>query len=248
MSDTHLDTEQRKWALEKIEDRTTPEPDGEQDVSSNVWTSLQRLKGDASKTEIIERHAVKPLVTKLSVEELVLYWHRLIAPANPEHLRAVIKSESMSKAPRKILIEKCNDLLQSETELVTDGGSKYINPTAPGYQGVYRVSKDVQISLGTLPVDWEVDQTVYVIEDGPGVSVVAKEPASPLKTVSIKPGNTSSGGRQWGTILRFRIQEFIDVDEGDDIRAYKRTAGGLRLVPANPDPLLVTDGGESDGS
>lgn len=113
----------REWALERIHDRVTPEPDGIQNAESNVWTSQQRLKSDASKSDVIERDGVPKLVSALEQAGEVVYWHGLVAPASPEHLRAIIESERQSGVPRTILIGLCNRMLQDAPELATDGGT-----------------------------------------------------------------------------------------------------------------------------
>lgn len=112
------DPERREWALSRIEGRVEADPDGKQNEQSNVWTSEQRLKGDASKTDLLERDDVGGLVRDLANAGDVITWHGLVAPATEEHLEAIIGCENRSDAPRRLLIERC--------KRVINGGPVYV--------------------------------------------------------------------------------------------------------------------------
>jgi hypothetical protein len=103
-----------EWALSRIRDRTDADPDGRQDVQSNVWTSTQRLKGDASKTDVLERGDVAGVIESLRQAGEIVTWHGLIAPADEGHLIAIIKNERESGAPRRILNQRVNGLLRGD--------------------------------------------------------------------------------------------------------------------------------------
>ncbi len=99
---------------ETIEERVEPEPDGVQNAESNIWTSLQRLKQEASKGHVsCSRDGVQDAVDRLVDDGRVIYWHGLIAPATDEHLRAIIENETQCGITRRLLIGKCNRLLES---------------------------------------------------------------------------------------------------------------------------------------
>lgn len=123
MSDGSADGDQHGWVMDRILEQTSPEPDGKQGGQSNVWTGKNRIKAAASKVDGIERGDVADLVAGLESDGKVIDWHGLIAPADDEHLLAIIESEKMSDAPRKILVKKCNNLRNGDgKKAITDGG------------------------------------------------------------------------------------------------------------------------------
>lgn len=101
----------REWALERVREQTTPEPDGLQDAESNVWTGTDRLKGEAGKTNLLERGDVPDLVAGLSRIGDVVTWHGLVAPGDEAHVRAIVKSEAQAEFSRPLLVARCNQLL-----------------------------------------------------------------------------------------------------------------------------------------
>lgn len=103
-----------RFIFERLQERTEPEPDGTQNVESNVWTGSQQLKADTNRVDHVDRNDVAGSVSRLVDLGLVLYWHGLLAPATDEHLHAVIECEHESDAPRQILIGKCNRLRRGE--------------------------------------------------------------------------------------------------------------------------------------
>lgn len=110
-SDFGEDTNAHEWAIARIADRAESDPDGKQDEQSAVWTSKQRLKADASKTDLLEREDVNDVVHELGTDGEIVTWHGLIAPATDDHLSAIIESESLSDTPRTTLVGRCNRLI-----------------------------------------------------------------------------------------------------------------------------------------
>ncbi|WP_435143845.1 hypothetical protein [Halobaculum sp. P14] len=115
-----------------VTDRTAPEPDGDQDATSNLWTGKQHLKADTHHTDELERDDVGSVIEELVADGSLVYWHGLVAPATDEHLRAIMENEGLADVSRSALVALCNRLLQGETvtatvdrsdeEIVTDGG------------------------------------------------------------------------------------------------------------------------------
>lgn len=103
-----------RFVFERLQERTESEPDGKQNVESNVWTGSQQLKADTNRVDHVDRDDVAGAVSRLVDEGLVLYWHGLLAPATDEHLQAIIECEHESDAPRQILIGKCNRLRRGD--------------------------------------------------------------------------------------------------------------------------------------
>jgi len=97
----------------RIQELTEASPDGDQNEQSNVWTSKRRLRSDAGKTwSQFARDDVEPVVETLREKSKVVTWHGLVAPADDEHLQAVIESEEMAGITRSRLVAKCNRLRQ----------------------------------------------------------------------------------------------------------------------------------------
>lgn len=97
-------SERHRDVLERIHERTSADPDGIQDVESNVWTALDRLKSDGSKPHTaFERHQVGALVEDLAEAGEVITWHGLLAPADEAHRQAIIANENQTGLPRTIL-------------------------------------------------------------------------------------------------------------------------------------------------
>lgn len=123
-----------------------------------------------------------------------------------------------------------------------DGGSKYTKATGDGYCGVARFSSgSVRFGVTMLPVDWEAETIVWATTESPGVALVTNEPADPITSYSVATGGLTTAGPS--ICITGNGLSPLDVDEGDDVRAYERDGGGLLLVAADPDPMLVADGG-----
>lgn len=105
--------------LEQIRDRTEPDPDGNQDANGNVWTGRRRLRSDAVKPHTdYSKGDVDRSVTALKRRGDIVTFHGLLAPSDPDHLRAVIENERMADISRHSVISRCNRLLNAG-----DGGS-----------------------------------------------------------------------------------------------------------------------------
>ena len=110
-----------EWVIEQVRSRTVAEADGRQNVQSNVWTSKQRLKAEASKTDLLERSDVADVVADAVEAGGLITWHGLVAPADHNHLVTIIENERQSDAPRSLLISRVNRI-RSKGKLVADGG------------------------------------------------------------------------------------------------------------------------------
>jgi hypothetical protein len=112
MTDTN-ESSGESHIMEKIRERTSPEPDGRQKNTSNVWTGRSRMRSDGSKDESpLDRGGVDTALDSLISSREVYEWHGLLAPADEDHLRAIIENERMSDTPRRLLIGNVNAWLQ----------------------------------------------------------------------------------------------------------------------------------------
>lgn len=110
VQDTETGTEH---VLEAVRDRTSPEPDGVQNNQSNIWTSRTRMRGDGSKGHTpLARDEVGGVIDQLVEERKVIEWNGLLAPATPEHLKAIIENERLTETPRKLLVGQANRWIQ----------------------------------------------------------------------------------------------------------------------------------------
>lgn len=106
------------YVVECVRERTSPEPDGQQNNASNVWTGRTRMRSDGSKDQSpLDRDGVDAALDHLIASRRVYEWHGLLAPADEDHLRAIIENERMSDTPRRLLIGDVNAVLQE-----LDGG------------------------------------------------------------------------------------------------------------------------------
>lgn len=102
------------YIFERIRARTSADPDGTQNATSNVWTGSKHLKADTNQVDYMDRHDVAGVVSELIDHGLVLRWHGLLAPATDDNLQAIIECEHESGAPRKLLIAKCNRMRRGD--------------------------------------------------------------------------------------------------------------------------------------
>lgn len=107
----------RDWIRDRVNERVEPVPDGRQDEQATVWTSKRRLKEDAGKSDAVEKDEIEGAVRHLANHGDLLTWHGLLAPATEEHVKAIVATENRAEQPRKILIERC--------ERVLNGGGVY---------------------------------------------------------------------------------------------------------------------------
>lgn len=119
--------------------------------------------------------------------------------------------------------------------------SKYVNETGDGYLGVGAVSesRSVGFGVGMFPVEWDGNTVVWAIREEPGVAIVEAEPDEYLAQYNVSKGWRNSPGPSLS--LGGRVLDALDVEAGDDVRAYEREEGGLLLVPADPDPFVEGD-------
>ncbi|RQG93759.1 hypothetical protein [Natrarchaeobius oligotrophus] len=100
--------------LSLINERTAPEPDGVQDASGELFTGTKRLKQEASKDNIdCSKAELEDAVDALVEEGSLITWHGLLAPANADHLQAIIENEKQSEITRDLLIRKCEGFLEA---------------------------------------------------------------------------------------------------------------------------------------
>lgn len=107
---------QREWVMTRVRSRVSADPDGNQNVESNVWTSAKRLKSDASSADLIGRQAVRPVVDQLADDGELINWFGLLAPTDREHLQAIVACENQSGCPRNILLTKITAVLAGDDE------------------------------------------------------------------------------------------------------------------------------------
>ena len=107
---------QREWVMTRVRSRVSPDPDGKQNVESNVWTSTQLLKSDASSSDLIGRQAVRPVVDQLADDGELINWFGLLAPTDREHLQAIAACENQSGCPRNILLTQLTAVLAGDDE------------------------------------------------------------------------------------------------------------------------------------
>lgn len=102
-----------EWVLAEIQHRVEPDPDGHQNAESNVWTSKERLRDDGRKFSTrYSREEIESAVEQLVDRGEIVTWHGLLAPATPDHLRALIENEAEAGIKRATLVGYCNARLQ----------------------------------------------------------------------------------------------------------------------------------------
>lgn len=107
-------TELEAQVLSLVNERTEPTPDGIQDAGGNLWTGTKRLKQEASKNNIdCTKSELEDAVAALVGEGSLITWHGLLAPANVDHVRAVIENECQAEITRNLLVGKCEDFLEA---------------------------------------------------------------------------------------------------------------------------------------
>lgn len=100
-----------EWVLATIREHVTAEADGGQNVNSNVWTSINQVKQDASSADCIERSEVETFVNRLAADGDIINWFGCIAPTDREHLQAIVACENQSEVPRRILLNQIQRML-----------------------------------------------------------------------------------------------------------------------------------------
>jgi hypothetical protein len=107
-------TRVEQWVLETVDEETEPVADGEQDAEGNVWTSAPHLRQNTEKfsTVVSSWDDVEDAIDSLMADGELIYWHGLLAPTDPEHLKAAIENERQAKWPRQLLTGNLNERLQ----------------------------------------------------------------------------------------------------------------------------------------
>lgn len=117
--------EHDEWVLDRIADRTEPDPESAQTPASEgctLWTGSGRLLQDAQKRSTdVDRGAIEDAIDRLRERRDVFYWAGYVTLATEEYLRAVIESERNSNFPRTILIGRVNRYLSA---MDVDGGDR----------------------------------------------------------------------------------------------------------------------------
>lgn len=124
----------------------------------------------------------------------------------------------------------------------SDAGSKYINPTAEGYLGVYKLSRySLEIPFGAwTQYNWRIGDDIRCVPESQGFAIVDTQPADYITTATIRVSSVGPCIRVPPTVVR----QTIDIPPHADVRVYEHDSGGMHVVQADPDPMLVTDGGE----
>jgi len=119
--------------------------------------------------------------------------------------------------------------------------SKYTNETGPGYLGIIKLTHySLEIPFGVWPdYDWRTDDDLWVVKNDNGLGIVDEEPENPISNARVKVVNVGPGV----CVPARAVREQLDVSPGSDVRIYRRDCGGMLVVPADPDPMLATDGG-----
>lgn len=110
-SSASVDVDVGEWTLSRVREQTQADPDGVQNAQGNVWTSKTRVLADARKSSTpFDRSAVESALAAHIDAGRVLSWNGLLAPADDDHLLAVIKNEQQAGITRALLVGKANKL------------------------------------------------------------------------------------------------------------------------------------------
>jgi hypothetical protein len=126
--------------------------------------------------------------------------------------------------------------------------SKYVVDTGAGYEATYRVSsRKVSLNLASMPVDWAAGDTIAVVlaEEGLVLRPAPHSHALLTNEVSASRQAQTSQSTQPRLTLAAGALDYLDVDEGQDVRVYDH-ANGLLIVAAGDDPRVATDGGRQE--
>lgn len=107
----------RQWILDEVRERTEANPESDQGVSGDLWTSKDRLEKHAGKFSTpVQRGPVESELRVLIDQQEVLYWHGHITLATIPYLNAVVESERAAGVTRQILVDKCRRWLEAKVE------------------------------------------------------------------------------------------------------------------------------------
>lgn len=125
---------------------------------------------------------------------------------------------------------------EDDREPVADGG--YVVATGDGYHGTFCVSTGAA-SINLKPLGFAAgDEVVVTRADDQTLRVAHNAP--PADALLVETTLNADGYLELGVTLAREI----GVDEGQDVRLYDATPGGV-IVPRDDDPRLVADGGQS---
>lgn len=110
-------TGRREYLLGVIDDRVDANGELGQNVNGDLWTSPKRIKQDGVKASVpYSRGDLEAEVNAAIDDGDLLAFAGLVAPVTPDHLRAIIQAERDADITRKVLVGKCNRLLQESKE------------------------------------------------------------------------------------------------------------------------------------
>lgn len=101
-----------EWVMQTVRERTESRVDGKQMHSAAVWTSTTQMRSDSAKPSCPHsKDEIEGAIQELRDQNRLVYWHGLMAPADPDHIRAIIENEQEAGFTRRVLVGKCNELL-----------------------------------------------------------------------------------------------------------------------------------------
>lgn len=101
-----------EWVLARVRERTEATVDGKQMHSAAVWTSTTQMRSDSAKPSCPHsKDEIEAAIQLLRDQNRLVYWHGLLAPADPDHLRAIIENEEEAGFTRRILVGRVNEVL-----------------------------------------------------------------------------------------------------------------------------------------
>lgn len=104
-------TDDEEWVLNQVRELTEPEPDGNYDAHGALWTGRRRIVGNKDKPGQPTREEIREALAGLKHRGEIVSWHGLLAPADEEHLQALVENETQADNVRKILVGQLNQLL-----------------------------------------------------------------------------------------------------------------------------------------
>jgi hypothetical protein len=121
---------------------------------------------------------------------------------------------------------------------MSEDGSKYTNPTGPGYIGRYETIRNgAEISIGNIPgLDWDPSDTIVAIDatDDPSLQIIPGPHPDTIYTCTLRPRDS--------TIILYvspnALETMPGYERGDELRLYRYETIGLTIVPATNDPLV----------
>lgn len=92
------------WVLDTVDDTLQ--------LKDDLWSSRSHVLQEAVKTTVgHEKAAVREAIQRAIANDDLFHWHGLLAPADPDHLRAIIEYEQQADITRKLMVGEINKLL-----------------------------------------------------------------------------------------------------------------------------------------